>query len=173
MKLFYMESLQILFSQLIFYSTSSGVLRVKSYSAHSSEAQWKGNLNKEISSFPMNFCLTAKISLCQHMKVSMIRPQSSKIPINYDDQICLHQQSINKSCSALCSQLSWKILLEGCENSLINYKCSATYHTLHFEMLNIHIHTCYICVEVFLKLFQCFFMLLSTEMLSRIKMEVC
>lgn len=104
MKLFYMESLQILFSQLIFYSTSSGVLRVKSYSAHSSEAQWKGNLNKEISSFPMNFCLTAKISLCQHMKVSMIRPQSSKIPINYDDQICLHQQPMNKSYTALCSQ---------------------------------------------------------------------
>ena len=83
-------------------------------------------------------------------------------------------ETINKSCSDYAVSYPGKnILLEGCENSLINYRCSPTYHILYFEVLNIHISTCYICVEVFVKLFQCFFMILSTKMLSRIKMGVC
>lgn len=100
-----------------------------------------------------------------------MRPKSTKIPINYDDQICLHQQSINKSCTALCSQLSWKnILPEGCENSLINYKCSTTYHILYFEMLKhtyIYTHVIRVCRY----LSNCFSVLYATQhqMLSRIK----
>lgn len=129
---------------------------------------------KQQARFVLNACPIARLISSQHVKDFVIRPQSTKISINYDDQICLHQQSINKSCSDYAVSYPGKnILLEGCENSLINYRCSATYHILYFEVLNIHISTCYICVEVFVKLFRCFFMLLSTKMLSRIKTGVC
>lgn len=70
-----------------FHSISTySVFRGLNYNHHTVvKLDGKANLNKEKSSFPLNFFLTAKICLSQHMKFSVIRPQSTKIPINYDD----------------------------------------------------------------------------------------
>lgn len=102
---------------------------------------------KKQAGFILNVYPISTVNFCQHMKYFVIRPQSTKILINYDDQIYLHQQSINKSFSGLCSQLSQiDILPEGCENGLINYKCFATCHVLYFEMLkHTYIHMFQMC----------------------------
>lgn len=70
-----------------FHSISTYVVfRGLNYNHHTAvKLNGKASLNKEKSRFLLNFCLTAKICLSQHMKFSVIRPQSTKIPINYDD----------------------------------------------------------------------------------------